>query len=738
MKLYYRHCFSKSEVMMTGSTVVLCEKPSQAQAHAQLFGIADKGKGFIKVKNGWIFTWSIGHMVEMLTPDKLDAKWEKGWSLETLPIIPSVWRMGAAQGKADQLKIVLGLLKSATEIIIATDCGREGELIGRELIELSGNRKHTLRRFWCSSLDEVSLRAAWKSLRDGREFDTLYHAALLRQRFDYMWGMTNSRGATLVYAPPNVMFPIGRVQTPTLYLVVLRHLAITNFVPRIFFTLQAQVDTPVGSLTMSFAPKGDEHRLWEKSRAETIAHAVRNTRGQLSVESKDRKQAPPKFPSLSDLQKEASRRWKWTLDRTLDTCQALYDNEYVSYPRTSCNFMPEEQMSEVPGILAALQRNGWAPPLSVTGTHQPLYRRDRIKPQSVIEADYDHHAILPTATAPNGLTGDEQLLYQLIVLYYVRSFAPDYEYNEVNIALPASEILLTASGTTPLKQGFKALEATAARPDEDGDEADQPGGNNKLPPVLDGMAALVRDVEVVQGQTKAPAYYTEGTLLGDMIGIHKYVQNAEHRARLKETSGLGTEATRAPTIKEHRARGLIVQKDKKKGTIDCSPNALMLIQSIPQHLRDPGQTAIWEDYMDQVRSGKISFESAMDAATNMINKCAVFFQSQGLNKERATHQTPVLEHNGYAASCPTCSKPLSFRKNGKFGPYWACTDTQCKTTMKAAPDGKPVPKIEAAKGDLCPKCQKHHLVLRNGPKGHFWSCGGYPKCKHTANLPKTA
>jgi DNA topoisomerase-3 len=701
-----------------------------------LFGITESSKGYYKANNGWIFTYSIGHMIKQVEPGKLDPKWEN-WSLAALPIIPEQWRFVASEGKGEQLRTVIGLLKQADEIIIATDCGREGELIGRELIDLSGNRQYKLLRFWASSLDENTIRAAWNNLKDGHEFDTLHQAALIRQRFDFMWGMTNSRGATLTLAPNKVVFPVGRVQTPVLNLVVMRHLAIVNFTPKVFFTLEAQVNTAAGSLVMTYEPKGDDQRIWDKSKADALADQARGARGPLKVESNDCKQAPPKFPSLSDLQKEASKRWMWTLEHTLEICQALYDAKVISYPRTSCNVMPEEQIGEVPTILSALEGNGWAPPFAVTGAASPIYRKDRIKPDSEIQKDFDHHAILPTTKVPSGLSGDQRLLYQLVVLYYVRAFAPDYEYNQVNASMPAGGVLLRASGVTPLKPGFKALEAKSGAVEDD-EEAETKNGKPKLPPIKDGMEGLVERVDVKQGKTSSPPYYTEGTLLEDMISVHKFISNPEHKSRLKETSGLGTEATRASIIKELRNRKLIIP-GPGKGKIDCSDNAIMLIQALPEILKDPGQTAIWEDAMDSVRHKRIAFADAMRAAETAVRRCAQFFQEKGLSQARAENDAPaVLEFNGHAANCPECSSPMAFMKNGKFGPYWACSVRPCKGSLKAAADGKPIPKVEQVKGEMCPKCNKKPLVLRNGAKGAFWACSGYPKCKHTVNIDAKA
>lgn len=715
-------------------TVVICEKPDQAKKHAAYFGIESSSTGFIKARNGWIFTWSIGHMVEMKEPGDMDPAWAK-WSLENLPIIPRQWMFSAAPRKGDQLKIVLGLLKKADEIVIATDCGREGELIGRELIELSGNTKYKLRRFWSSSLDEVSLATAWKALRPGEELDTLHKAALIRSRFDYMWGMTNSRGATLCFAPSKVVFPVGRVQTPVLNLVVLRHLAIMSFVPKVFFTLAADVHTSVGSLVMTFAPEADEHRLWDKAKADALAASIKGTTAPLKVVSDDKKSSPPKFPSLTDLQKAAGKKWYWTLEKTLSVAQELYEADYITYPRTECDLMPEEQISTIPGIVRDLVGADWVKPLGVTGSAEPILRRDRIKPNAEIQKDFDHHAVLPGAIVPRGLQGDQAMLYRLIALWFVRAIAPDYEYNQVDASLSVSGILLRAKGVTPIRLGFKALE-TGEMSEEEKEAAAK---EKTLPPITDGMPGSVDDIEVKQGKTTPPPYYSEDSLLADMVGVHKFVKNPEHKARLKETSGLGTVATRANIIAELRRRKLIIP-GPGKGKIDCSGDAITLIQALPDILKDPGQTAIWEDCMDNVRKGTVSFSDAIKAAEGAVRRCAEIFQAKGIGQARSTDAgdraraaaaAPVIEHNGHAASCPICSAPMGYVATGKYGPFWGCTVRECKGIMKAGPDGKPIPKAATTVGDTCPKCKKNKMLVRNGANGAFWACSGFPKCKHT-------
>ncbi|WP_455233598.1 DNA topoisomerase [Geopseudomonas aromaticivorans] len=714
------------------STVVICEKPDQSRAHAKLFGIAEQKNGYVVAKNGWIFTHSIGHMVELLEPGKLDPKWER-WSLESLPIIPSEWKMTACKDKGAQLKTVLGLLKTADEIVIATDCGREGELIGRELVGLSGNRKAKIRRFWVSSLDEVSLKKGWNEVRDGKDFDGLHQASLIRQRCDFMWGMSLSRAATLTLAPPKTVFPVGRVQTPTLGLVVKRHFDIKNFVPRTYFEIVAQVITASGTVQMTYAPKSEEHRLWEVAKAQALLARVQGAQGPVSVKHTTKRESPPKFPRLSDLQKAASRRWKWPLDKTLDVCQKLYEAGYVSYPRTSSDKVPTEQVSTVAPILAGLVECGWTPGLAPTGASEPLIRKDRFVPEAEIQKEADHHAIIPMESIPSNLGDpDERRLYEMIVHWFVAAISPDYVYNQCDVGLDANGVPLRTSGRTPVEMGFKALTAQGGE-EEEGAEKE---GAAKLPPLKDGEAGRVDQARMDQKATKPPVLYTDGTLLEDMISIHKFVTDPNLKGRLKETSGLGTEATRANIIKELKGRKLITAVGK--GQLDCSPEAITLITALPDALKDPGLTAVWEDYMDEVRHGRADFNQVMRAIEGVITRHTQTLAAAGVSEARKASgdgQARALEHNGHKAACPLCQSPMSFGP-GKFGPYWRCTADGCKGSLKADANGKPAAPKVVQEGETCPKCNKHKLVLRKGSKGDFWSCGGYPKCRHTANVEK--
>ncbi|HEK4043795.1 TPA: topoisomerase DNA-binding C4 zinc finger domain-containing protein [Pseudomonas aeruginosa] len=722
---------------MANTTVVLFEKPDQARKHGAFMGIAQQNRGYLVAKNGWILTHAIGHLAELLEPDEISPEYKR-WTLNGLPIRPGEWRYKAVAEKKEQYKVVIDLLKKADEIIIATDCGREGELIARELIGISGNTKAKLQRFWASSLDEESLRKAWNALRNGREFDGLYLASLIRQRCDWLWGMNLSRAATLALAPPKVVYPIGRVQTPVVALVVWRHLAIKNFVPKDYFELSATIATQKGTLKLRYAPRDDEKRIKDRPSAQAMADRATGATGPLQVEKNTRKETPPPFPRLSDLQKEANRRWSWSLDKTLDVAQELYDAEYATYPRTDSTKMPTEQIDSVVPILQGLIQNGMVPPLSVTGTKEPIYRKDRFVPDAVIQEESEHHAILPTLNFPSmeRLSADQQKLYGMIAFWFIRAISPDYGFSECVVSMNANGVPLKATGKTPLQQGFKALSMKHAA---DADAEQEPAAEDQnavFPPLDNGDQGRVDKVEIEAKKTTPPAYYTEASLLDDMMSIHKFVENPAYKARLKEKSGLGTEATRAATVKDLRKRKLIIPRGKKQ--IDAPPATIAMIQRLPKQLVDPGLTAVWEDYMEEVRHGRADFNQVMAAIEQMIAKHVSFFQNLGLNEERASNDAKFelkLEHNGHKANCPECSKPMGYRE-GQYGGFWSCSGyPDCTGRLKADPTGKPLPPVQLQLGAMCPKCKKKPLAMRTGPRGQFWACTGFPKCKHTEEVP---
>jgi len=720
--------------VLTENTVVLCEKPDQARKHAELFGIAEQGRGFIKARNGWTFTYAIGHLAELLTPDEMDPKYKR-WELSTLPIIPTEWRFKPIAEKKDQFQTVVKLLKPAKTIVIATDCGREGELIARILVQQSGNTKHQLKRFWSSSLDQESLKNAWHNLKDGHDYDTLFEESILRQRCDWLWGMNLTRAATLTLAPPKVVYPIGRVQTTVSGLMVRRHLAIKNFVSKDFFELTATVATAKGPVRLRYAPKDETKRIYDSNQAQALASQATGATGPLHVENNPRRESPPPFPRLSDLQKEANKRWNWSLYKTLDIAQELYDADYASYPRSDSTKVPTEQLNTVGPILEGIIGLGVVPHLNVTGVAQPVLRKDRFIPEAQLQNEADHHAIIPTLSFPSidRLSEDQAKLYAMIAFWFIRAVSPDYEYNECVVAMNANGVPLRSIGKTPLKMGFKALSMKHAA-DADAEQDAPQDDTTSLPALSNGEPGRVDKVDVDAKKTTPPAYYTEASLLEDMISIHKFVDNPAYKARLSENAGIGTEATRAATIKELRKRKFIIPRPGSKKQIDASPETIEMIQRIPPQLIDPALTAVWEEYMSAVRHGRATFSDCMNAITTMLVKHVTFFQNMGLNAARSADETAresKLEHNGHTAKCPDCGKPMGYRV-GDYGGYWSCTGyPACKTRLKADAQGKPLPRVELTLGETCPKCKKKPLALRDGPRGKFWACTGFPKCKHS-------
>lgn len=702
----------------------LCEKPSQAEDLAAVLGQAKRADGYWETADGCV-TWCFGHMLEQAEPEQYNPEW-KSWNLDLLPLRPDAWRVLPRKDRAAQLKVIGVLLKRTTKLILSTDADREGEMIGREVLDHFGFRG-PISRLWLSALDAVSVKRALARLRDGRETEPLYRAALARSRADWLVGFNLTRAATGVLGNGAGVLSVGRVQTPTLALVVRRDEAIENFQPRDYFELVADIDAGAHRLTLRHAPTEDA-RLYDRAGAEALAARAQGARGPLAVATEDKRQAPPKLFSLLALQAAANRSWGWSADKTLDVAQALYEtHKATTYPRSDCPYLPSEQESDVPAILNHLKR------LDDIGTlaelAAPLLRPAVFNTKKITA----HHAIIPTtAPAPwSAMSADEKSLYLLIARHYLAALYPDYEYQQTTVTFDANSVPFKATGRVSRAPGWRVVFGA----DEPEEEAGEAAGDDKtaLPPVKDGTPAHAEAVRIDARRTSPPARYTEGTLLKDMAAIAKYVDDPALKARLKETSGIGTEATRASILKLLKARGFLETKGK---TIFSSTTGRALIHRLPAALADPGETALWEDRLNAIIEGHDTVEAFLSGIDAKI-----------------TAQIAELRHSAASAApigageaehrCPACGKPLRRRK-GSNGYFWGCSGyPNCKTTLEDK-RGKPVPRAAIAQpaGDYpCPKCGKPMRLRQAATKGKtkntggnaFWGCSGYPNC--TATLP---
>ena len=590
----------------------ICEKPSQAKDIAAVLGATGRGEGFIETRQGRV-TWAIGHLLEQAPPDYYDAAF-KDWSVTLLPIVPKTWALLPVKARAGQVKAVGACIRAATEVVVATDADREGESIARELLDHFKYRG-PIKRLWLRALDTESIKKALEKLKDGAETLPLHWAAQARARADWLVGMNLTRAATKLAEATGAergVRSVGRVQTPTLNLVVRRDREIEGFRSRDFYELSARMETDANTMVMlRFAPSTspEDHRVYDRAKANALAEQASDARGPLRVTTSRKRQGPPKLFSLSELQKACNRRFGWSADKTLSVAQELYEtHKLTSYPRTDCSYVPVEQKAAAPSILASLRG---VPDLGVHAVHAgeaPVYRAS-VFDTSKITA---HHAIIPTGLTPRtaALPEDARKAFFLIAQRYVAAMLPDHEYDETRIAFDANGVPFSAKGQVARVAGWKA--AFGHDVSDLGDDADADAV--ALPAIADGEQATAKAVDVEGRKTQPPKPYTEGTLIEDMKSVAKFATDPVVKSRLKETSGIGTEATRASIIKTLRDRLFIEPKGK---TIRSTTAGRELIDALPDNICDAALTAVWEDKLDDLASGKVP-ESARDTFATYI------------------------------------------------------------------------------------------------------------------------
>lgn len=627
----------------------LCEKPSQAKDIANVLGVKSRAATHIETSDG-IVTWAIGHLLELAAPEAYGDAYSK-WRYEDLPILPQPFRVEAKDSTKSQLKAVGALIKRATEVVVATDADREGEMIARELLDhfkYSG----AISRLWLSALDAESIRKGLARLKRGEETEGLYLAAMARSKSDWLVGMNLTRAVTLRLRQPTEkgVISIGRVQTPTLALVVRRDREIENFKPRDYFEIVADVTATNGaSVTLRHAPR-DEDRILDRAIADSIAARAQGSNGPLSVTKETKTQAPPKLFSLSDFQMKANARFGWSAAKSLKIAQSLYEtHKATTYPRTDCSFLPEEQASDVPTIVANL--------LSLTlfkgiQLGSPKIRKTVFNTSQVTA----HHAIIPTLLVPplSAMSDDEANAYLMIAQSYLAALMPDYIYEQTRITLIAGGAAFTATGTVPTSLGWRSLYAQQAGSSDD---------KNILPSIPDGTNGTVQKATVEGKKTEPPSRYTEGTLLADMKSIAKFVSDPSKKSRLKETSGIGTEATRANIIATLIAREFVTTKGKQLISSPKGRKLIGLLESHLPHLADPGETAVWEDGLESIATGKLSEQKFVSAIGTRIETYLKTLSNTGDASLDQTALKPTGESHR--------DKPIS-----DAGTYWVFGSTK--------------------------------------------------------------
>ncbi|WP_434700936.1 DNA topoisomerase III [Pseudomonas sp. D1-36] len=605
----------------------LCEKPSQAKDIAAVLGATRRGDGCWLGANVTV-TWCIGHLLETAPPDAYDARYKR-WVLADLPIVPAQWKMTVKPKTASQYKAVKRLLGEAKELVIATDADREGEMIARELVEHCRYRG-PIQRLWLSALDEASIRKALAALRPGAETFNLYHSALGRSRADWLIGMNMSRLFTLLGRQSGYqgVLPVGRVQTPTLRLVVDRDRSIANFVPVAYWAIDVQLSHAGTAFAAQWRADpdacDDQERCLNQALARNAAQAMGNaaTARVTKVRTERLREAPPLPFDLGTLQEVCSKKLGLGAQETLDIAQSLYETyKLITYPRSDCGFLPLSQHSEAPAILAALAQAD--PALAPLHDHLQPQRKSRAWNDAKVSA---HHGIIPTAAAKNldKLAAKQRAVYTLIRARYLAQFLPNHEYDRTQADFDCAGQDLRAVGKQIVELGWKRALPEALAPAR-GREAPTP---QTLPPLAEGRDCNVDAVTPKDLWTQPPKPFTEGDLIKAMKNVAKLVEDPLLKQKLKDTTGIGTEATRASIIQGLLDRGYLVKNGK---ALSATPAAFSLIDAVPRAIADPGTTAIWEQALDMVQSGEMSLEEFVTRQAAWMSKHVARCQGMSLS-----------------------------------------------------------------------------------------------------------
>src|SRR3954447_2222072 len=561
-----------------------------------------------------------GHLLRLAEPEEVDPAWKR-WSF-ALPKPDGLYptRPDRAGGKPAKLAAIRQALKGAARVIIATDCDREGQLIGQEILEHLRFRGEVLRAIFTAQ-DPTTLREAFANLRPNAEYRHLYAAAVARRQADQVFNLSLTRAATRALVPAGArgVIGIGRVRTPTLAIVCRRELEIRAFRPEDYFEAVATAPVASGSFELRHAPP-PARRIKERARAVAIAALAEGFRGPLSVEVEPRRQAPPRLVDLPALQKACGRRWGWTAERTLNVAQELYDGEgkkLITYPRAEARYLAERQAGDVPAIVGALLRLRGFAALEVGA---PVIRRGKgghFHDKGL--AGVAHHAVVPNVKVVADLEArlarlgeDEKRLFALVCRSYLAAVMPDHEYRRTTVRMDVAGHEFRAVGRITLRAGWRAVYGPGD-PEGGGRAGEGREAEGPLPPLRDGEVAVLGGARVEAKRTQAPPRYGEGALVDAMQNAWRFVEDPARRERLKEAKGIGTPATRAAVIEGLKRQGLLAPSGKWIVPTAAGLELHALLSGAAPVLVDPGTTAVWELRLDGILRRASEVRPVVDA-----------------------------------------------------------------------------------------------------------------------------
>ncbi len=629
-------------------TLIITEKPSVARDFAKALKVGTKHDGYLESPE-YVVTWALGHLVELFEPQDYDSRL-KSWRLELLPVIPEAFNYKPIRKTAKQLKIIAKLLglPSVGRVVIATDAGREGEVIARTILETVPPKRPMppLFRFWTSqALTPQVVRDGMARLSPAHMYDRLWRAGQARQIADWLVGMNGSRVATLKM---NDLFSIGRVQTAVLALLVERFKARKEFKPEPYWLLSARFAGDKGVWWGSWF-KEKETRFTEKEKALSVLSAVENMEAEvLSVKKTRKKTPPPLLYSLTDLQQDANRRYHFSAKRTLDIAQGLYERKKcLSYPRTDSKVLGSKNVSMVSGIVDKFQQVYGK---TFSGIDRGLISAGNRRVFNDAKLT-DHHALIPLAPLPQNANPDETRIYHLVLNRFAAAFYPDFEYEQTEIiTLAAREVTFRTRGKITLKEGWKAVYASEAKSKKKAQEGEE---EENLPPLEKGDGGRVQETKLAEKMTQPPPEYNEALLLKDMTNPGRYVSENDLKKIFRGDVGLGTQATRAQIIETLLSREYITREKKHLIPLE---KGIVLIDTLAgfktaKILASPEETARWEMKLEEIAMGKEGDEKFIDKIKTFVRTIVDEFKGAQLKAFSGDSEKPL-------GRCPACGKNI--------------------------------------------------------------------------------
>lgn len=661
--------------------LVLAEKPSVGRDIARILKCTKSGNGYLE-GGDYIVTWAFGHLVTLAEPEDYANKY-KSWNLEDLPIIPERFKLVTIKKTSKQFQIVKSqmLRKDVNEIIIATDAGREGELVARLIIEKSGVKK-PLKRLWISSVTDKAIKDGFAKLKNGYDYDSLYHAAMARSQADWIVGINATRALTAKF---NAELSCGRVQTPTLAIIAHRTTQIQKFKPIPYYGLELKAD----GITWTWQNEKDKSsHSFNQSQVEDLFKKVKNQHGKISkIVTVEKKEYPPKLYDLTLLQRDANAMFGFSAKETLKIAQSLYESHKVlTYPRTDSCYLSHDLISTISDRLKAIS-------ISPYRTFANALLREKLNTKACVDDKLvtDHHAIIPTEQTAilSSLSDRERKVFDLVVKRFLAVLSKPHVYTQTTSELTASGVTFVSKYKRTTSLGFKEIYSSSVDK-----SVTKVGGFHQ------GEAISIVDIKITKGQTTPPPYFNEGTLLAAMENPIAFLaeSNKSIASSLKQTGGIGTVATRADIIEKLFNKFMI---EKRGQDIHITAKGRQLLDLVPTDLKSAALTGDWEQKLGAIEKKKLNQEKFLAEIKDYTKQ----------NIKAIQNSTVKYKHDNLTTSkCPECDD-FMLAVNGKKGKMLVCQNRECNTRKM----------ISQTTNARCPNCRKK-LELRGEGEKRMFSC----------------